>query len=123
MTGGSLRIMRDMNSDGSIDKPRPVRPARGDDRGLATIALGVLLALAIVATVVMVFSDNPVWTRVGTLAALWTAFIGAFLVAKYRRLAAAESARVHDLHTVYELQLEREPHQRHGRGHARRNLP
>ncbi|MDV8002317.1 DUF6779 domain-containing protein [Rhodococcus sp. IEGM 1408] len=97
-----------MSSDGSIDKPRSVRPARGDDRGLAAIALGVLLALAIVATVVMVFSDNPVWTRIGTLAALWAAFIGAFLVAKYRRLAAAESARVHDLHTVYELQLERE---------------
>lgn len=100
--------MRDMSSDGEIDKPRPVRPARGDDRGLAGIALGVLLALAIIATVVMVFSDNPVWTRIGTLAALWAAFIGAFLVARYRRLAAAESARVHDLHTVYELQLERE---------------
>lgn len=100
--------MRDMSSDGSIDKPRSVRPARGDDRGLPAIALGVLLALALVATVVMVFSDNPMWTRIGTLAALWAAFIGAFLVAKYRRLAAAESARVHDLHTVYELQLERE---------------
>lgn len=100
--------MRDMSSDGSTDKPRPARPGRGDDRGLASIALGVLLILAVVATVVMVFTDNPVWMRVGTLAALWAAFIGAFLVARYRRQAAAESARVRDLHTVYELQLERE---------------
>ncbi|MGW8591957.1 DUF6779 domain-containing protein [Dietzia sp. NPDC055877] len=97
-----------MSSDGSTDKPRLARPGRGDDRGLASIALGVLLILAAVATVVMVFTDNPVWMRVGTLAALWAAFIGAFLVARYRRQAAAEAARVRDLHTVYELQLERE---------------
>lgn len=100
--------MRFMSSDGATDKPRPARPGRSDDRGLASIALGVLLILAVVATVVMVFSDNPVWMRVGTLAALWAAFIGAFLVARYRRQAAAEAARVRDLHTVYELQLERE---------------
>ncbi|WP_354055973.1 DUF6779 domain-containing protein [Dietzia sp. 2505] len=97
-----------MSSDGAIDKPRSVRPARGDDRGLAGIALGALLVLALIATVVMVFSDNPVWMRIGTLSALWAAFIGAFLVARYRRQAAAEAARVRDLHTVYELQLERE---------------
>ena len=96
-----------MSSDGAMDKPRSARPAR-EDRGLAGIALVVLLVLALVATVVMVFSDNPVWTRIGTLAALWAAFIGAFLVARYRRLAASEAARVRDLHTVYELQLERE---------------
>lgn len=100
--------MRGMSSDGSTDKPRSARPGRGEDRDLASIALGALLILAVVATVVMVISDNPVWMRVGTLAALWAAFIGAFLVARYRRQAAAESARVRDLHTVYELQLERE---------------
>lgn len=100
--------MRGMSSDGAMDKPRSARPGRGDDRGLANIALGVLLLLAIIATVVMVFSDNPVWMRIGTLSALWAAFIGAFLVARYRRQAATEAARVRDLHTVYELQLERE---------------
>ncbi|MGN0099607.1 MAG: DUF6779 domain-containing protein [Dietzia sp.] len=97
-----------MSSDGAMDKPRSARPARGDDRGLASIALVVLLVLALIATVVMIFSDNPVWMRIGTLSALWAAFIGAFLVARYRRQAAAEAARVRDLHTVYELQLERE---------------
>ena len=100
--------MRGMSSDGSTDKPRLARPGRGEGRDLASIALGVLLILAVVATVVMVFSDNPVWMRIGTLAALWAAFIGAFLVARYRRQAAAEATRVRDLHTVYELQLERE---------------
>lgn len=100
--------MRDMSSDGAMNKPRSARATRGDDRNLASIALGVLLALALVATVVMVFSDNPVWMRIGTLSALWAAFIGAFLVARYRRQAASEAARVRDLHTVYELQLERE---------------
>lgn len=100
--------MRDMSSDGAIDKPRSARLARGEDRGAAGIALAVLLVLAIIATIVMVFSENPVWMRIGTLAALWAAFIGAFLVARYRRQAASEAARVRDLHTVYELQLERE---------------
>lgn len=100
--------MRGMSSDGAIDKPRSSRPARGEDRGVAQIALVVLLVLALVATVVMIFSDNPVWMRIGTLAALWAAFIGAFLVGRYRRQAAAEASRVRDLHTVYELQLERE---------------
>ena len=100
--------MRDMSTDGAIDRPRSARPPRSEDRGLANIALGVLLVLALVATVMMVVSDNAVWTRIGTLAALWAAFIGAFLVARYRRQAVAEAARVRDLHTVYELQLERE---------------
>ena len=108
VTGVPLRIMRDMSSDGAMDRPRSARPARGDDQGLARIALGVLLILALVATVVMIFSDNPVWMRIGTLAALWAAFIGAFLVARYRRQAATEASRMRDLHTVYELQLERE---------------
>lgn len=100
--------MRSMSSDGATDKPRSSRSARGEDRGVAGIALAVLLILAIIATIVMIFSDNAVWMRIGTLAALWAAFIGAFLVARYRRQAAAEAARVRDLHTVYELQLERE---------------
>lgn len=97
-----------MSSDGATDKPRSARPARGEDRAAAQIALVVLLVLALVATVVMIFSENPVWMRIGTLAALWAAFIGAFLVGRYRRQAASEAARVRDLHTVYELQLERE---------------
>lgn len=100
--------MRGMSSDGATDKPRSSRPSRGEDRGIAGIALAVLLVLALIATVVMIFSDNAVWMRIGTLAALWAAFIGVFLVARYRRQATSEAARVRDLHTVYELQLERE---------------
>lgn len=97
-----------MSTDGAGDQLRSARPARSDERGIGQIALVLLLALAVIATIVMVFTDNAVWMRIGTLAALWAAFIGAFLVGRYRRQAAQESSRVRDLHTVYELQLERE---------------
>lgn len=97
-----------MSSDGVSEKPRPARPGRSDDTGAVQVGMAVLLVLAVAATVVMVFSENPVWMRIGTLAALWAAFIGAFLVGRYKRQAAGEAARVRDLHTVYELQLERE---------------
>ena len=100
--------MRPMSTDGAGDQLRSARPARSDERGIGQIALVLLLALAVIATIVMVFTDNAVWMRIGTLAALWAAFIGAFLVGRYRRQAAQESSRVRDLHTVYELQLERE---------------
>ena len=97
-----------MSTDGAGDQLRSARPARSGERGIGQIALVLLLALAVIATIVMVFTDNAVWMRIGTLAALWAAFIGAFLVGRYRRQAAQESSRVRDLHTVYELQLERE---------------
>ncbi|WP_448854504.1 DUF6779 domain-containing protein [Corynebacterium frankenforstense] len=51
----------------------------------------VLVALALIASIVMLLTDSSVALRLALLAALWAAVIGFFLVVRYRR--AAETAR------------------------------
>ncbi|WP_297607695.1 DUF6779 domain-containing protein [Nocardia sp.] len=46
--------------------------------------------------------------RVGLVAALWAAAIGALAATRYRRESATDKAKVGDLQKVYQLQLERE---------------
>lgn len=55
------------------------------------ILLGILVALALIASVVMLWTNNSIALRLALLAALWAAVIGFFLVARYRR--AADAAR------------------------------
>lgn len=69
---------------------------------------GVLLLLGLVASVFLVFSDNVHMIRVGLVAALWAAAIGALAATRYRRESATDKAKVGDLQKVYQLQLERE---------------
>ncbi|WP_406269355.1 hypothetical protein OH799_26425 [Nocardia sp. NBC_00881] len=70
--------------------------------------IGVLILLGLVASVFLVFSDTLQFVRVGLVAALWAAAIGALAATKYRKEATIDKAKVRDLQTVYELQLERE---------------
>ncbi|WP_238586227.1 DUF6779 domain-containing protein [Rhodococcus rhodochrous] len=67
-----------------------------------------LLALALIASLFLVFSDSVQLLRVGLVVALWAATVGAIAMTKYRRESALDRAKVRDLQTVYELQLERE---------------
>src|SRR5699024_2723157 len=46
--------------------------------------------------------------KIGVLAGLWAAVIGALLVARYRRQLAAERNRISDLELRHELELDRE---------------
>ncbi|MEU0542466.1 DUF6779 domain-containing protein [Nocardia sp. NPDC005978] len=68
----------------------------------------MLLLLGLVASVFLVFSDNVHMVRVGLVAALWAAAIGALAATRYRRESAVDKAKVGDLQKVYHLQLERE---------------
>ncbi|MEV0298091.1 DUF6779 domain-containing protein [Nocardia sp. NPDC050710] len=61
-----------------------------------------------VASVFLVFSNSLQFTRIGLVAALWAAAIGALAATKFRKEASVDQAKVRDLQTVYELQLERE---------------
>lgn len=79
---------------------------RRDDAG--KLFTGVLILLGLVASVFLVFSNNVQFVRVGLVAALWAAAIGALAATKYRKEATVDKAKVRDLQTVYELQLERE---------------
>lgn len=90
-------------------RPEAERP-KSAQSGLrmAQLAMVVLFALAMVATVVMVFSDNELWMRIGLLAALWSALVGALLFARERRQAQTSADREAELKRVYSLELESE---------------
>ncbi|GDY30776.1 DUF6779 domain-containing protein [Gandjariella thermophila] len=67
-----------------------------------------VLVLSLAATAVLVLSDNARWLRLGVVSALWSALVGAFLAAKYRRQAVAREEEASELQSIYELELERE---------------
>ncbi|MGW6426637.1 DUF6779 domain-containing protein [Nocardia sp. NPDC055053] len=79
---------------------------RRDDAG--KLFIGVLILLGLTASVFLIFSENVQYVRVGLVAALWAAVIGALAATRYRKDSAVDKAKVRDLQTVYELQLERE---------------
>ncbi|MCW4352761.1 hypothetical protein ONR57_05555 [Hoyosella sp. YIM 151337] len=67
-----------------------------------------LFVLAIAASVFLVASNSVEALRIGVVAALWAAFLGALAVTKYRKEAEADRAKMRDLRMVYEMQLSRE---------------
>ncbi len=92
-----------MTTTGRSAESRRVR------RGPAQWLLGLLLALAICASIAMMFSDSrSIAASLAVIAALWSAVIGAILVTKFRRQADSAESKARDLRLVYELQLERE---------------
>ena len=84
------------------------RNERRQWRSAGSVIVAALLALAMIASLFLVFSQSVQLLRVGVVVALWAATIGAIAMTKYRRESALEKAKVEDLKTVYELQLERE---------------
>ncbi len=101
---------RDDRGDRGVSRSKPGATA-GEGRSassVAQIAMAVLFVLAIVATIVMVFSNNDLWMRIGLLAALWSALVGALLVARDRRAAQQAAEREADLKRVHALELESE---------------
>jgi len=83
----------------------------GDDShgrrpGRPWLVVGLLLAVG--ATVVLVMSDDLRYLRLGIVAALWAALIGAFLAVRARKNAAHSEEAVAEAQAVYELELERE---------------
>ena len=87
---------------------RSAEPRRSG-RSVGQWLLGLLIVLAIAASILMVFTDQlSVSGSLAVIAALWAAVIGAILVTKFRRQAESAEAKSRDLRLVYELQLERE---------------
>lgn len=82
-------------------------------RGSTPLSLKALLiagfVLGAAATVlVVVFSDQVRWLRIGVLLALWAALCAAFAVARSRREAQSVSAREAEITRTYQLELHRE---------------
>ena len=81
-------------------------PEAGSSGGRALLVGAVVFAAA--ATGLLVLSDQEKWLRLGIVAALWAALVGAFLAAKYRRQLADQRDAAADRQQIYELELERE---------------
>lgn len=82
-------------------------------RGSTPLSLQALLIggflLGVAATVlVVIFSDQVRWLRIGVLLALWAALCAAFAVARSRREAQIVSAREAEVTRTYQLELHRE---------------
>ena len=106
-----------MTVPGRANSPRPNRSDQARrERGRSAVRsqsklqvlLGGLIFLAVVASIIMVFTDSVPLLRIGLVAALWAAVIGAIAMTKYRKASENDAARARDLKLVYELQLERE---------------
>ncbi|MGZ4553680.1 MAG: DUF6779 domain-containing protein [Mycobacteriaceae bacterium] len=82
--------------------------ARRGSRAPAELLLGVLVALAVGGSLVMVFSSSAQLLRLAVVALLWVAVICSIAVTKYRRDASTSASRAHELQKVYALELERE---------------
>ncbi|WP_174553807.1 DUF6779 domain-containing protein [Rhodococcus marinonascens] len=91
-----------------MTNPGRLRSARRNQRSASQMIVAGLLALAVVASLFLIFSESVQLLRVGLIAALWAATVGALAMTKYRRESALDKAKVGDLQMVYELQLERE---------------
>lgn len=84
------------------DAERPESPQTG------RVLLGAALLLAVGATAMLILADDVKWLRLGIVASLWSALVGAFVAAKYRKQVADREDEAADLQAVYELELERE---------------
>ncbi|AKK03985.1 hypothetical protein CEPID_10780 [Corynebacterium epidermidicanis] len=79
-----------------------------DDTRRGNVMLVALVVLAVVASIVMLFSNSDAAMKIAVLAALWAAFLGLFLVARYRKLADSERARSEAQRRQFESELRRE---------------
>lgn len=76
------------------------------------VFLWVLIGLAIVASVIMMFSSSDAWQKIAVLVALWAAALGAFLVMKMRGEAQADADLVKELETQLDYERARADEER-----------
>ncbi|ORL72897.1 DUF6779 domain-containing protein [Prescottella equi] len=88
--------------------PGRAKQVRRNRRSASQMIVAGLVVLAVVASLLLIFSESVQLLRVGLVVALWAATLGAIAMTKYRRESALDKAKVRDLQKVYELQLERE---------------
>ncbi|WP_182347283.1 DUF6779 domain-containing protein [Tomitella gaofuii] len=96
------------DSSARPDRRKGERRTRARRQSVWEAVLGALILLAIVASVIMIFTDSVPLLRFGVVAALWAAVVGAIAMTKFRKDSENDAARARDLKLVYELQLERE---------------
>ncbi|MQA62724.1 MAG: hypothetical protein GEU86_14810 [Actinophytocola sp.] len=83
---------------------------RGTSRGRDTTRPLLIagLTFAVAATGLLVFTEDSRWLRLGIIAGLWAALLGAFLATGYRKQVEKTRESMAEAQAVYELELERE---------------
>lgn len=104
--------------DATADDPEGATPAVVEERDgseatgtidqAGIVLLAVLVVLALLASIIMLFTDSATWMKVAVLAGLWAAVVGAVLTTRYRRKYVAERDRIGDLERRHQLELEKE---------------
>ncbi|MDG3009304.1 hypothetical protein G4X40_03985 [Rhodococcus sp. D2-41] len=102
-----------MSVSGRSNVPRQRRrsTARRDGRRARSpwqVVSAALIVLAVIASIIMIFSDSVALLRLAVVAAAWAAVLGAIGMTMYRKESESDAAKARDLKLVYELQLERE---------------
>lgn len=95
-----------MTTDNFADNPAPdtARGSEGSDSGQT--ALVILIVVAVLASVVMLFTDSNNALKIALLAALWAAIVGFFLVYRYRAQAREAVNRIELSEKLHAAQLE-----------------
>lgn len=88
-----------------MSEPSSSEPA---SRGRGTVWWLFAGVLALGATGVLVITDDARLLRLGLVAALWSALIGGFAVARLRHRQTRDDDRAAELKRIYALELERE---------------
>ena len=76
--------------------------------GLSKLLMAALIALALVASLLMLFLDSDLWLKIAVIAALWAAFLGAVLVNRYSSALSAERQRIDQMERSHDSELRRE---------------
>lgn len=71
-------------------------------------AIVVMLVFAVVATILMLFTDSETWTKIAVLCALWAAIVGCIAVARLRKQVDNQQRDTDNLERLHQAELERE---------------
>lgn len=86
---------------------RPSRFGSGRSTGRVLVSVSVVLAVAAAVVLALGFDDARL-LRLGVVAALWAALVGAFAAVRVRREAGSTGDRTEELREIYQLELQRE---------------
>ena len=71
-------------------------------------AIVVMLVFAVVATILMLFTESETWTKIAVLCALWAAIVGCIAVARLRKQVDNQQRDTDNLERLHQAELERE---------------
>lgn len=95
----------DQSPDYRDDYP-PANTGGSGKFSFATIV--VMLVFAVVATILMLFTDSETWTKIAVLCALWAAIVGCIAVARLRKQVDNQQRDTDNLERLHQAELERE---------------